>query len=78
MLQMINKLLISYVTNIENMPTIDPVKNLECVKKSQIKKREALGADAYNKINADIEPKHSDNLKAKLDKMDITDNKRNT
>jgi hypothetical protein len=78
MLQMINKLLTSYVTNIENMPTIDPVKNPEYVTKSQIKKREALSADAYNKINVDIEPKHSDNLKAKLDKMDITDNKRNT
>jgi hypothetical protein len=31
------------------MPTIDPIKNLEYVKKSQIKKKETLGADAYNR-----------------------------
>ena len=48
------------------MPTIDPVKNLEYVKKSQMKKKETLGADAYNKINADIEQKHRDKLKAKI------------
>ena len=48
------------------MPTLDPVKNLEYVKKSQMKKKETLGADAYNKINADIEQKHRDKLKAKI------------
>ena len=48
------------------MPTTDPVKNLEYVKKSQMKKKETLGADAYNKINADIEQKHRDKLKAKI------------
>jgi hypothetical protein len=39
------------------MPTTDPVKNLEYVKKSQAKNKETLRADAYNKINADIEKK---------------------
>jgi hypothetical protein len=46
------------------MPTTDPVKNLEYVKKSQTKKTETLGVDAYNKINADIEQKHREKLKA--------------
>ncbi len=32
-----------------------PVKNLEYVKKSQAKKKEELGAEAYNKINANVE-----------------------
>ena len=48
------------------MPTTDPIKNLEYVKKSQMKKKETLGADAYNKINADIEQKHRDKLKASI------------
>ena len=48
------------------MPTIDPVKNLEYVKKSQSKKKETLGAEAYNKIMADVEQKHRDKLKAKI------------
>ena len=48
------------------MPTTDPIKNLEYVKKSQMKKKETLGADAYNKINADVEQKHRDKLKATI------------
>ena len=48
------------------MPTIDPIKNLEYVKKSQAKKREVLGADEYNKINAEAEQKHRDKLKATI------------
>jgi hypothetical protein len=48
------------------MPTLDPVKNLEYVKKSQMKKKETLGADAYNKINADVEQKHRNKLKATM------------
>ncbi len=46
------------------MPTTDPIQNLEYVKKSQMKKKETLGADAQNKINAAIEQKHRDRLKA--------------
>ncbi len=46
------------------MPTTDPIKNLEYVKKSQAKKKEVLGADAYNKINADIEQKHKRQIKS--------------
>ncbi len=48
------------------MPTLDPVKSLEYVKKSQTKKKEILGAEAYNKINADIEQKHRDKLKLSI------------
>ncbi len=48
------------------MPTADPIKNLEYVKKSQAKKREVLGADEYNKINAEAEQKHRDKLKATI------------
>ncbi len=45
------------------MPTTDLVKNLEYVKKSQTKKKETLGVNAYNQINADIEQRHRDKLK---------------
>ena len=48
------------------MPTADPVKNLEYVKKSQAKKRETIGTDEYNKINAEAEQKHRDKLKATI------------
>jgi hypothetical protein len=41
------------------------------------KKQETLGADAYNKINVDIEQKHRDKLKATLDQMNIKNSKRN-
>jgi hypothetical protein len=48
------------------MPTTDKDKNLEYVKKSQAKKKEALGVKEYNKINADAEQRHRDKLKVKL------------
>jgi hypothetical protein len=48
------------------MPTLYPVKNLEYAKKLQTKKKEILGAEVYNKINADIEQKHRDKLKASI------------
>ena len=48
------------------MPTKDPQKNLEYVKKSQARKKEALGLTEYNKINADTEQKHRDKLKATM------------
>ncbi len=34
------------------MPTIDPSRNVEYVKRSQAKKKETIGAVEYNKINA--------------------------
>ncbi len=37
------------------MPTTDPAKNLEYVKKSQVKKEETLGTKEYNRINADVD-----------------------
>ena len=48
------------------MVTKDPQKNLEYVKKSQARKKEALGLTEYNKINADTEQKHRDKLKATM------------
>ncbi len=48
------------------MPILDPVKNLEYVKKSQSKKKEEFGAEAHNKINVDVEQKHRNKLKATL------------
>ena len=48
------------------MPTTDPLKNLEYVKKSQAKKKDALGVKEYNKINADAEQRHRDKLKARI------------
>jgi hypothetical protein len=48
------------------MPTRDKGKNLEYVKKSQAKKREALGKEEYNRMNAGTEQKHRDKLKATI------------
>ena len=48
------------------MPTRDPQKNLEYVKKSQARKKDVLGLTEYNKINADTEQKHRDKLKATM------------
>ena len=48
------------------MPTTDPAKNLEYVKKSQAKKKETLGIKEYYRINADVEQKHRDKSKAKI------------
>jgi hypothetical protein len=48
------------------MPTLDPVKNLEYVKKSQAKKKEEIGTIAYNKINAEVEQKHRNKLKSTI------------
>ena len=48
------------------MPTTDPKKNLEYVKKSQARKKDVLGLTEYNKINADTEQKHRDKLKATM------------
>ena len=48
------------------MPTTDPAKNVEYVKRSQAKKKDALGAVEYNKINANAEQRHRDKLKTKI------------
>ena len=48
------------------MPTKDPQKNLEYVKKSQARKKEVLGLTEYNRITADTEQKHRDKLKATM------------
>ena len=48
------------------MVTKDPQKNLEYVKKSQARKKEALGLTEYNRITADTEQKHRDKLKATM------------
>jgi hypothetical protein len=48
------------------MPTIDPSKNVEYVKRSQAKKKETIGAVEYNKINANAEQRHRDKVKTKI------------
>ncbi len=48
------------------MPTTDPTKNVEYVKRSQAKKKEILGEKEYNRINADAKQRHRDKLKAKI------------
>ena len=48
------------------MVTKDKAKNVEYMKKSQAKKKEALGLTKYNRINADTEQKHRKKLKATM------------
>jgi hypothetical protein len=48
------------------MPTTDPAKNVEYVKRSQAKKKETFGDKEYNRIDADAEQRHRDKLKAKI------------
>ncbi len=52
------------------MPTRDPSKNVEYVKRSQSKKKkkkkEELGIKEYNEINADTEQRHRYKLKTSL------------
>ncbi len=48
------------------MPTTDPEKNLEYVKKQQAKEKETLGIKESNRMNADVEQKHRDKLNAKI------------
>ena len=47
------------------MPTTDPAKNVEYVKRAQAKKKETVGKDAYNKINADAEQRTGTKQKQK-------------
>ncbi len=47
------------------MPT-NQDKNLEYVKKSQMKKNETLRAEAYYETNADAEQRHRDESKATM------------
>ncbi len=58
-------------------PTFDSEKNLEYVEKSQAKKKEDLGADTYNKMNADVEKNTETILKQQYEKQNIKDNRRN-
>ncbi len=61
----------------QKMPITDPIKILEYVKKLQIKKKDALGAEAYNKINADAEQTHRRKFKATMEQINIKNNKWN-
>lgn len=47
------------------MPTTDPIKNLQYVKKSQALKKERIGIDAFKEIHASEQQKHRDNLRKK-------------
>ena len=47
------------------MPTKDPVKNLQYVKKSQARKKEAIGVDEFNRIHTEAQMKYKQNLRLK-------------
>ena len=46
------------------MPTKDPIKNLEYVKKSQERKKQEIGIEAFREIHSGVQSKYRDNLKA--------------
>ena len=46
------------------MPTRNPEKNLEYVKRSQQKTEQAIGVEAFNAIHSETQAKYRDNLKA--------------
>ncbi len=48
------------------MPTTEPAKNAECVKRSQTREKKALCKDVYNEINTDAKPRHRDKSKGKI------------
>ena len=47
------------------MPTKDPVKNLEYVKKSQAKKKEAIGVEEFNRIHTEAQMKYKKSMREK-------------
>ena len=47
------------------MPTTDPVKNLQYVKKSQERKKEAIGVDEFNRIHTEAQMKYKQNIRLK-------------
>ena len=47
------------------MPTKDAVKNLQYVKKSQARKKEAIGVDEFNRIHTEAQMKYKQNLRLK-------------
>ena len=59
------------------MPTRDPVKNLEYVKKSQARKKEALGLIEYNRINAEQRKNIETKKKQQKEKQNIRKSRRN-
>ncbi len=46
------------------MPTKDPIKNLEYVKKSQQKTKDAIGIEAFREMHSSVQAKYRNNLKA--------------
>ena len=47
------------------MPTKDPVKNLEYVKKSQAKKKQAIGVEEFNRIHTEAQMKYKKSMREK-------------
>ena len=47
------------------MPTRNPEKNLEYVKRSQQKTKQAIGVEAFNVIHSETQAKYRNNLKTK-------------
>ena len=46
------------------MPTRDPIKNLEYVKRSQAKKKEEIGVEAFKEMHSGVQAKYRENLKS--------------
>ena len=46
------------------MPTRDPIKNLEYVKRSQAKKKEEIGVEAFREMHSGVQAKYRENLKS--------------
>ena len=47
------------------MPTKDPIKNIEYVKKSQERKKQEIGVEAFREMHSSVQSKYRDNLRAK-------------
>ena len=47
------------------MPTTDPVKNLQYVKKSQARKKEAIGVEEFHRLRTEAQMKYKQNLQLK-------------
>ena len=47
------------------MPAKDPIKNLEYVKKSQERKKQEIGIEAFREMHSSVQSKYRDNLRAK-------------
>ena len=47
------------------MPTTDPVKNLQYVKKSKARKKQAIGVEEFNRIHTEAQMKYKKSMREK-------------